>query len=473
MAKYEELMASIRHQINDGVWSVGEKLPSLRKQSKMANMSLMTVLNAYQALESQGIIISHPRSGYVVAPKISQSDYKKPKANFHATENVNINDLIFDVLQNSRKSNLVNFGSVYPDASLYPRAQINRSLAAAAKIMPASSMLDNFPPGNEELRKIISKRYAAQGMSVSPEEIVITSGALEALNLSLQSITQPGDWVIVESPTFYGSLQSLQKLGLRAISIRTHPQTGTDIEALEHALNTHDVKACWLMSNHQNPVGYTLSDKNKVKVAELLRRYKVYLIEDDVYSELYFGNKKPLPIKAFGHEDMTLHCSSFSKSLVAGFRIGWVAAGSKAESIQKLQLMTTMAASAPMQLALTNYLSTRSYETHLRQLRRTLSQRKYSLWKVLKQYMPEEVSIIYSEGGYFIWIELPDTINAQDLYVAALKHNINIAPGSMFSLSNEFQNFFRLNASFKCTPKYEKGIQTLSELIVDLTKSPS
>ncbi|WP_133408455.1 PLP-dependent aminotransferase family protein [Parashewanella tropica] len=470
MSKYEQLMASIRNQINDGVWDVGEKLPSLRKQSSLSGLSLMTVLNAYQALESQGLVVSHPRSGYLVAPKITPPEYKKTKANYHATEHINSNDLIFDVLQTSRQPDLINFGSAYPDPSLYPRAQINRSLATAAKSMPTSAMLDNFPPGNEELRQIISKRYATQGMSISPDEIVITSGALEGLNLCLQSVTQPGDWVIVESPTFYGSIQSLQKLGLKALAIRTHPLTGIDIDALEAALKTHDVKACWLMTNYQNPMGFTLPLDNKKKLASLLKQYQVYLIEDDVYNELFSGNKKPLPTKAFEHSDMTMHCSSFSKSLVAGFRIGWVAAGSQAKAIQKLQLMTTMAASAPMQLAMTRFLTTTSYETHLRQLRRTLAQRKYAMWKRLNQYMPDDVNIIFSEGGYFIWIELPEHINAYDLYLKALKHNVHIAPGAMFSLTEQFNHCFRLNASFECTDQHVDGIKTLASLVKQMER---
>ncbi|MBM7072504.1 PLP-dependent aminotransferase family protein [Shewanella sp. 202IG2-18] len=471
MAKYEELMESIITQINDGVWEIGEKLPSLRKQTQISGLSLMTVLNAYQALESQGVIVSHSRSGYVVAPKIIQPAYKRTNPDFEAIEKVDINDIIFDVLQNSRRPNLINFGSVYPDASLYPRAQINRSLANAARTMPASAMIDNFPPGNEDLRHIISQRYAAQGMSVSPDEIVITSGALEGLNLCLQAVTTPGDWVIVESPSFYGSLQSLQKLGLRALSIHTHPQTGIDLKALEVALKSHNVKACWLMTNHQNPMGFTLPDENKQQLSRLLSKHKVYLIEDDVYHELYAGSKKPLPTKAFDHRDMTLHCSSFSKSLVAGFRIGWVAAGAKAEQIQKLQLMSTMAASAPMQLALTNYLTTRSYETHLRLLRKTLAQRKFALWKVLNEHMPKYVKINYSEGGYFIWVELPEHIDARYLYSASLEKNISIAPGAMFSLTKQFQNCFRLNSSFECNEKHIKAIKTLADLIVELNKN--
>lgn len=130
--------------------------------------------------------------------------------------------------------------------------------------MTTLSATDNLPPGNEDLRKILAKRYAMQGIRIDPEEIVITAGALESLNLSLQAVTQPGDWVIVENPCFYGALQALERLRLKALSIAAHPEFGIDLAALEQALKTYQVRACWLMTNIQNPLGCTLSvEKNR------------------------------------------------------------------------------------------------------------------------------------------------------------------------------------------------------------------
>ncbi|MCG7587593.1 PLP-dependent aminotransferase family protein, partial [Photobacterium sp. OFAV2-7] len=261
---------------------------------------------------------------------------------------------------------------------------------------------------------------------------------------------------------------SLQRLNLRALSIRTHSRDGIDLDALEKALQSHPVKACWLMTNHQNPLGCTLSNEKKKRLIELLTEYNVYLIEDDVYSELYYGADKPLPAKAFDQQGLTMHCSSFSKTLVAGFRIGWVAAGKMALPIQKLQLMSTLSASAPIQLALAKYLSTRNYESHLRQLRRKLEQRKFATWQMLSSYFPSDVNVNYSEGGYFLWVELPEHLDATELYQHALKENISIAPGKMFSVSNQFNNCFRLNSSFECSGSEERAIKRLAELIQNM-----
>ncbi len=465
MKKYETLVVQIREQIEHKIWGIGDKLPSLRKQAELSGMSLMTVLNAYQTLESQGWITSHARSGYFVAPQVHYTEPKVSGQEVQSTETVDINDFIFDILQASKTPNIVGFGSVYPDPKLYPRTQINKSLMSAASHMPISSLLDNLPPGNENLRHIIAQRYAAMGMNIPEQEIVITAGALEALNLSLQAVTEPGDWVVIESPTFYGALQSLQRHNLRALSVRTHPQTGIDLEALAKVLQSHKVKACWLMTNHQNPLGSTMPLEKKQRLIELLTEHNVYLIEDDVYNELYFSGRKPMPAKAFDPRGMTLHCSSFSKSLVAGYRIGWVAAGNKALDIQKIQLMSTLSTSAPIQLALANYLTSRHYESHLKRLRRKLEQRKFAMWQAVRDEFPASVEVNYSEGGYFLWVELPANLDATKLYHVALKQNISIAPGAMFSVNNQFAHCFRLNASLECTEPVKRAIKQLAQMI--------
>ncbi len=323
----------------------------------------------------------------------------------------------------------------------------------------------DLPPGNAELRHAIARRYALQGMNVSPDEIVITAGALEALNLSLQAVTEPGDWVVVENPCFYGALQALERLRLKALSVATDVREGIDLTALEAALQNYPVKACWLMTNGQNPLGFTLSAEKKAALMALLARYNVMLIEDDVYSELYFGREKPLPAKFWDRQEMTLHCSSFSKCLVPGFRIGWVAAGKQARRIQQLQLMSTLSTSSPMQLALVDYLSTKRYDAHLRRLRRQLAERKQQAWQALLRHLPPEVVVHHSDSGYFLWIELPEGADASALSARALASHISIAPGKMFSTSDSWTSFFRFNTAWGWGEREEQGVKRLGELI--------
>lgn len=300
MKKYQQLAQQLTEQIALGVWLPGDRLPSLREQVISSGMSFMTVSHAYQLLESQGRIVARPQSGYYVAPQPVKLRQPAPPAQVTRDEAVDINTYIFEVLQASRQASMLPFASAFPDPRLFPLQQLNRSLAQVSKTATAMSVIENLPPGNAELRHAIARRYALQGMNVSPDEIVITAGALEALNLSLQAVTEPGDWVVVENPCFYGALQALERLRLKALSVATDVREGIDLTALEAALQNYPVKACWLMTNGQNPLGFTLSAEKKAALVALLARYNVMLIEDDVYSELYFGREKAVTGEVLG-----------------------------------------------------------------------------------------------------------------------------------------------------------------------------
>lgn len=467
MAKYEQLVEQISQQIETEIWLPGEKLPSLREQVNLSGMSLMTVMHAYQVLESQGRIQSRPQSGYYVAPRAEFLRQPMSHQKVQLAESVDINAFIFDVLQACRDPDIVPFGSAFPDPELFPQRQLMRALTTVSHSMKAVDALHNLPPGNEALRKMLAQRYALQGIQVAPDEIVITNGAMEALNLSLQALTEPGDWVAIENPSFYGALQAIERLKLKSVAIATDPQSGIDLDELSRALQRWPIKALWMMTSQQNPVGCTLSREKKQQLVELLAQHNVVLIEDDVYSELYSGREKPLPAKAFDRQNNVLHCSSFSKNLVAGFRVGWVAAGQHAQRIQRLQLMSTLSTSAPMQQALATYLGTHSYDRHLRGLRQILEQRKNLARQALKRYLPAGAQINDSRGGYFLWIELPKQVNTTDLYYRALQQKISIAPGKMFSSSEQYANYFRFNTAW-WNGAQEAAVQTLGELIVDL-----
>ncbi len=465
VAKYQQLVLQLQGQIEAEIWLPGERLPSLREQASRSGLSLMTVMHAYQVLESQGWIVARPQSGYYVAsrPEILTQSLAQQKVQL--AETMDINAFIFEVLQACRDASIIPFGSAFPDPELFPQRQLMRALNNVSHHLQPRDAINNLPPGNEALRKIIAQRYAQQGITVSPDEIVITNGAMEALNLSLQAVTEPGDWVVIENPAFYGALQAIERLKLKAIAIATDPQHGMDFDELRQALERWPVRACWLMTNQQNPVGFTLSKEKKQQLVQLLAVHQVTLIEDDVYNELYFGAEKPLPARAFDHHGNVLHCSSFSKNLVAGFRVGWVAAGKQALRIQHLQLMSTLSTSAPMQLALANYLATRRYDQHLRQLRQVLEQRKNLARQSLKRHLPAQARINDSRGGYFLWIELPKQVNTTELYYRALAQHISIAPGGMFSSGGQYANYFRFNAAWPWGEAQEAAVATLGGLI--------
>ncbi|MDO6409188.1 PLP-dependent aminotransferase family protein [Pantoea phytobeneficialis] len=468
MAKYQQLVDQLREQIEANIWQPGEKLPSLRQQADQSGLSLMTVMHAYEVLESQGWILSKPQSGYYIAPRAAALRPRLATQTVERLEQTDTNSFVFDVLQATRDPAIMPFGSAFPDPELFPQRQLMRSLVKVSHNLKPTDALNNLPPGNPELRKILAQRYAQQGITISPDDIVITNGAMEALNLSLQAVTEPGDWVVIENPSFYGALQAIERLKLNAIAIASDVEQGIDFDELEQALQRWPVKACWLMTNRQNPLGFTLSNTRKEQLVALLARYGVTLIEDDVYSELWIGEEKPLPAKAFDRLGDVMHCGSFSKNLVAGFRIGWVAAGRHAQRVQRIQLMSTLSTSAPMQLALADFLSTRSYDSHLKRLRQTLAKRKQLARTALRQVLPADARISDTPGGYFLWVALPEGINTTQLYHLALEQGISIAPGQLFSSSEDFRHCFRFNTAWPWDARAEAAVEKLGQLIKQL-----
>lgn len=290
-----------------------------------------------------------------------------------------------------------------------------------------------------------------------------------APNLSLQTVTRPGDVVVIESPAFYGYLQAIETYGLRALEIPTHPKEGMDLDALAGLLRRYPVRACCLMTTFQNPLGALMPDEKKNRLVRLLATHEIPLIEDDVYSELYFGTQRPRPAKAFDHKGMVLHCNSFSKCLALGYRVGWVAAGRFAHTVQRRKAVGTIATSVPVQEAISAYLRRSPYEAHLRALRRTLREQQRRMLQSIQTHFPRGYRATRPAGGYMVWVELPSTIDGSELHRIALEHGISLAPGPIFSPRREFRHCIRLNYGHPWDAKLEEAMRRLGNLMRDLS----
>ena len=311
MKRYEALAQEIAESIAHGQLRPGERVPSVREASRSRGVSPSTVFEAYYLLEARGLIEARPRSGYFVSHTVNWQ--QEPESSRPVTKEraVEVSELVFQVLGHARNRALVPMGSAFPSPLLFPLAKLALATGKALRRLDPWRTVEDLSPGSAALRRQIGLRYLGMGCGVDTEELVITNGAMEALNLCLESVTQPGDLVAVESPTFYAALQALERHSLRAVEIATHPRTGIDVAALAAVMERHPVKACWLMPNFQNPLGSLMPDDAKQALVELLARREVPLIEDDVYGELYFGARKPRPAKAWDRAGWVMHCSSF------------------------------------------------------------------------------------------------------------------------------------------------------------------
>lgn len=466
MKLYAELADQIGQLIESGTLQPGDRLTSIRELCRERHVSPATAIRAYQQLEARGFIETRPRSGFYVSSRWQVSPPEPRRSRPPArTTRVAISDLVFEILAASRDRDVVPLGSAFPSPHLFPLRKLARYLGNAAKHMDPWSTVQSLPPGNAELRRQIARRYLRSGCRVSADEIVITSGALEALNLSLQVLTQPGDTVAIESPAFYGCLQAIEALGLKALEIPTHPREGVDLPALAQALERQTVRACWLMTTFQNPLGATLPTEKKAELVKLLAKHGVPLIEDDVYAELHFGHERPQPAKAFDKLGTVLNCGSFSKNLAPGYRLGWVAAGQFAERIQRRKTMTTLATSIPVQEAIAAFLRDDGYDSHLRKLRRQLELQQAAALRSLSTHLPAGYRTTRPAGGYFLWVELPAEADAIGIHRRALEQGVSVAPGPIFSARRGFQNCLRLNTGHPWTDEMDRGIAAVARII--------
>lgn len=468
MSLYQDIAAQTEKLIRDGVFRPGDRLPSVRKACRTHEISPITVTQAYYLLESRGLIEARPKSGYFVRARLGQSlpepEMTRPVGG--STE-LQVSDFIFQILDSVRDPAIAPLGSSFPSPYLFPLAKLGRYLASAARKFDPLSTVTDLPPGNEELRRQLALRYLAQGASVSPQEIVITSGAMEGLNLCLQAVTRPGDLIAIESPTFYAGLQASERLGLKVIEIPSHPREGVSLTALEDALRHHPIKACLFMLNFANPTGSLVTDARKKELVSLLHRYQIPLIEDDVYAELYFGKQAPLCTKAEDRDGFVMHVSSFSKCLAPGYRLGWVAAGRYAGQIQRQKLSTSLATTVPVQIALADYLKHGAFENHLRQLRRKLAEQEAGLVAAVERHFPEGTRLARPRGGYFLWLELPRQVDTLRLHQQALARGISTAPGPIFSAKREFGQYLRLNFGHPESTGQQQAVATLGQLIAE------
>jgi DNA-binding transcriptional MocR family regulator len=463
---YEKLADEIDEAVRRGVFAVGERIPSVRQASQQHGVSIKTVLRAYGLLEGRGLIETRPQSGYFVRERAGSKAVRGlvAKAPAPAAE-VDVSRLVLSTLRSIRAHDAVPFGSPYPDPTLFPWRRINQYANAIARRHASWNLIDDLPPGNPELIRQIARHYAENGVPVDPAEIIITLGATEAINLSLQAVARSGDTVIVESPTYYAMLHAIERLGMRAIAVATHPTEGIDLDVLAQIVRKQKIAACMVMPNFQNPLGFQMPDERKQRLVELLGEHDIPVIENDVYQELYFGEVRPTTLKNFDTKGLVLHCGSFSKSLTASYRIGWAMPGRYRAQVEKLKFLNTLTTPSVPQVAVADYLRQDGYDRHLRHVRRFYRQQARLMSAMVRRFFPSDTRISTPQGGYVLWVELPARVDSMRLYQAALAQGITVGPGYMFSMHNDFQHFIRLNYSYAWTAQTEAALKTLGGLV--------
>ena len=467
---YLKLARQIEEQIERGALRPGDRVPSVRWLSRRQGVSISTVLEAYMWLENRGAIESRPKSGFFVRVPFVKS---VPEPRFQAPSPrpacYSAGTVLAEVMA-AHNPATVPLGHALSDPELLPSHKLNLILRSIVRRNPSHSSGYDFAPGLEELRRQIARRSLEYGCNFSPAEIVTTNGAMEALNLSLRAVARPGDVIALESPTYFGVLEAVQSLGMRAIEIPTHPSEGMSCELLERAIRKHRIKACVIMANGHNPLGYVLSDDVKKRLADLTSKYEVALIEDNIYGDLVFGARQPKLVKAFDRKGTVLVCSSFSKVLAPGFRVGWVQPGRYQAEVERLKFINTVATPSLPQMVIAEYLKSGGYERYLTRLRIALAENVRMVSQAAAKYFPEGTRITRPDAGYLLWVELPKKLDSVKLFRAALAANISIVPGTIFSATGRFDNCIRISCGYRWSDTIDRAMITLGRLANDMLR---
>lgn len=470
MKLYETLAETIRRQILNGVMLPGEKIPSVRRASQQYQLSISTVIRAFLLLESQGYIESRPQSGYFVRTR-QNAPSGPPAANpspaLAATRLPAANTPVELVLHNLRSINCdarIPLGSPYPDPALFPSMRISQLAQGFYKRREHAQLIGVLPPGNADLIRQIARRHLQTGLPVQAGEIIITQGATEALQLCLHAIARPGAAIAVESPTYYALLHAIERAGMRALPIATDANQGMDLPSLDRALASGEVAGVAVMTNFQNPLGYLMPDARKQALVRLLAKHDLPLVENDVYGELHFGEQRPRTAKSYDQDGRVLYCSSFSKSLTPEHHIGWTLPGRYRQAVERLKFLNTVSMPVHPQRAVAEYLQSEGYDFHLRRLRKLLMQRQRIMRSAVMRFFPAGTRCSEPQGGYLLWVTLPEGILALELHALAQAAGISVAPGDMFSTDGAFRHCIRLNYSFPWEDGIEAAVRTLGEL---------
>lgn len=462
---YEGLANDLARLVSRGTLRPGDRLPSVRQLSEQRGVSVSTVLQAYLLLENRGIVETRPQSGhYVRARRLSLvAEPRTPRAATQATR-VSVSDLIARVYGASRDPRNVLLGGGFMSPELLPTESLNRRLAAVARAAGGSGIAYDPPPGLPALRRAIARRAADCDVALSADDVVTTVGTMEALHLCLRAVARAGDTIVVESPAYYGVLQLVESLGMRVLEVPANAGTGVELARLDEALRQHPVRACMLVPTFSNPLGALMPDEAKRELVRLLARREVPLIEDDIYGDLGFEGARPRPVKAFDRHGLVMLCSSFSKTLAPGYRVGWVAPGRWRDAVERLKFAQTVGTPTLPQMAIADFLENGGYERHLRRLRRALADQVTRVSDAVAEHFPPGTRISRPRGGFLLWVEMPPGKNALELHDRALARGISIAPGPIFSAKQRFTNCLRLSCGWPWSGRMERAIRTLGEL---------
>ncbi|KFB98787.1 GntR family transcriptional regulator/aspartate aminotransferase [Trabulsiella guamensis ATCC 49490] len=465
MTRYQHLANLLAERIEQGLYRHGEKLPSVRALSHEHGVSISTVQQAYQKLEDLQLITPQPRSGYFVAPRKAQPPVPAMSRPVQRPVEVTQWEQVLTLLGGRGDKSMAAFGGGSPDVSQSSLKPLWREMSRIVQHHPGDILNYDELAGRRDLREQIARLMLDGGTVATADDIIITQGCHAALSIALFSVCKPGDIVAVESPCYYGTMQLLRGFNIKAIEIPTDSQTGISIEALELALEQWPIKGVILVPNCNNPLGFIMPDDRKRAILALAQRHDLAIFEDDIYGELANEYPRPRTIKSWDIDGRVLLCSSFTKTIAPGLRVGWIVPGRYRDRVLHMKYATSGTTVPTTQMAVASFIREGHYHRHVRRMRQIYQQNMetYTCW--VRQYFPCGICVTRPQGGFLLWVELPELVDMVCVGQQLARLKIQIAPGSLFSASGKYRNCLRLNCGLPPTEQHQRVVAQLGEAI--------
>lgn len=469
---YQTLADHYRGAIAAGVLAAGARMPSVRVLMHQHGVSLSTALQACRTLEEEGLLEARPRSGYYVLPPRRTRLAPVPEPDLASSPMwpvpapapyTGIHDRVSDfVAKCERYPVLTNLALAFGAPEAYPQEALKNAALRALRQHPEVLVSPVPPLGEARFRAALARRALAAGMSPSADEVLVTHGCTEAMNLALRAVTQPGDLVAVESPTYFGLLQVIESLGLRTLEIPTSPSRGLSVDALDLALSTHpQIRAVVVIPNFQNPLGVVMPDEEKARLVALCEARQVPLVEDDIYGALSDDDRPLKACKAWDRSGNVIYCGSLHKTLAPGMRLGWMLCGRWLARIRMFKHAQSRSNDALTQMAVGAFMDSHAYDRHLVRLRRQLRTQRQQMAEAIEQHFPPGTRLNLPRGGMLLWVEMPAGTSSGRVFEEALRRGIRVAPGLLFSNSERFDHFLRISCG---QPMSEQVVQAVASL---------
>lgn len=461
---YNQLKQHLVRQIENGILAPGDRLPATRELADQLGVARISVVAAYDELKVEGYITSQVGRGTFVAERSPGDLATVPLTGAMPPRNATLREL----LSLAERPNVINFSHGIPADSFLSVSLIRGALDAVLVRDGASAIAYEAPEGYLPLRELVARRVTDLGIDVAAEEVLITGGCQQALDLAVQALLKPSDVLLTSNPTYSGMLDIARARGVTVLGVPVDAE-GMQTAVLEEMILQHRPRLLYLAPTYHNPTGSVMPLHRRRHLLELAGRYRLPLLEDGVYGELTYAGTPPAPLKALDENGLVLYASSFSKVLLPGLRIGYLLAGGGLyQRLARVKRAADICTPALNQRAIHLILESGQLDAHVSQVRIACLQRRAAMLDALAQHFPE-AHWAPPAGGMYLWLELPaDGPMSTELYLHAVRSGVAFAMGSLFYTDDQGGRYLRLNMSAYPPETIREGIKRLSHAWRDL-----